>query len=94
MRDLVVVGGGIVGLATSFDDLGWLLAGVGGLLVGTGAALAARALRPGLETTAAFVDVQPPTVVDVVAGLAGRGRAAVVVPVLSSGRPPRACRTS
>ena len=48
-------------------------------------ALAARALRPGLETTAAFVDVQPPTVVDVVAGLAAEGRAAVVVPLLLSG---------
>ena len=45
-------------------------------------ALAARALRPGLRTTAAFVDVQPPTVVDVVAGLDGP---AVVVPVLLSG---------
>ena len=45
-------------------------------------ALAARALRPGLGTTAAFVDVQPPTVVDVLAGL---GRSAVVVPVLLSG---------
>ena len=48
-------------------------------------ALAARALRPGLSTTAAFVDVQPPTVVDVVAGLAADGRAAVVVPLLLSG---------
>lgn len=48
-------------------------------------ALAARALRPGLQTTAAFVDVQPPTVVDVVAGLAADGRAAVVVPLLLSG---------
>jgi sirohydrochlorin ferrochelatase len=48
-------------------------------------ALAARELRPGLVTTAAFVDVQPPTVVDVVAGLAGAGRAAVVVPLLLSG---------
>jgi sirohydrochlorin ferrochelatase len=48
-------------------------------------ALAARRLRPGLETTAAFVDVQPPTVVDVVAGLAGEGRPVVVVPVLLSG---------
>jgi sirohydrochlorin ferrochelatase len=48
-------------------------------------ALAARALRPGLETTAAFVDVQPPTVVDVVAGLAAEGRPAVVVPLLLSG---------
>jgi hypothetical protein len=38
---------GIVGLATSFHDLAWLLAGVGGLLVGTAAALAARALRLG-----------------------------------------------
>jgi sirohydrochlorin ferrochelatase len=48
-------------------------------------ALAARRLRPGLETAAAFVDVQPPTVVDVVAGLAAAGRAAVVVPLLLSG---------
>jgi sirohydrochlorin ferrochelatase len=48
-------------------------------------ALTARRLRPGLETTAAFVDVQPPTVVDVVAGLAARGRPAVVVPLLLSG---------
>ncbi|MEI4271380.1 sirohydrochlorin chelatase [Klenkia sp. LSe6-5] len=45
-------------------------------------ALAARRLRPGLTTSAAFVDVQPPTVVDVVAGLDGP---AVVVPVLLSG---------
>jgi sirohydrochlorin ferrochelatase len=48
-------------------------------------ALAARARRPGLVTTAAFVDVQPPTVVDVVAGLAAEGRPAVVVPLLLSG---------
>ncbi|MCF6508057.1 sirohydrochlorin chelatase [Blastococcus sp. MG754426] len=48
-------------------------------------ALAARALRPGLVTTAAFVDVQPPTVVDVVGGLAAEGRPAVVVPLLLSG---------
>jgi sirohydrochlorin ferrochelatase len=50
-----------------------------------GLALAARRLRPGLETIAAFVDVQPPTVVDVVAGLAAEGRPAVVVPLLLSG---------
>ncbi|MGY2130359.1 sirohydrochlorin chelatase [Blastococcus sp. SYSU DS0617] len=48
-------------------------------------ALAARARRPDLVTTAAFVDVQPPTVVDVVAGLAAEGRPAVVVPLLLSG---------
>ncbi len=48
-------------------------------------ALAARELRPGLVTTAAFVDVQPPSVVDVVAGLAAEERAAVVVPLLLSG---------
>jgi sirohydrochlorin ferrochelatase len=48
-------------------------------------ALAARRQRPGLVTTAAFVDVQPPTVVDVVAGLAAEGRPAVVVPLLLSG---------
>ncbi|WP_051684028.1 sirohydrochlorin chelatase [Blastococcus sp. URHD0036] len=50
-----------------------------------GLALAARELRPGLDTTAAFVDVQPPTVADVVAGLAADGRRAVVVPLLLSG---------
>ena len=48
-------------------------------------ALAARDLRPGLTTTAAFVDVQPPTVADVVAGLSAAGRPAVVVPLLLSG---------
>ena len=48
-------------------------------------ALAARSLRPGLTTAAAFVDVQPPTVVDVVAGLSAAGRPAVVVPLLLSG---------
>jgi sirohydrochlorin ferrochelatase len=48
-------------------------------------ALAARALRPGLTTTAAFVDVQPPTVAAVVAGLHAAGRPAVVVPLLLSG---------
>jgi sirohydrochlorin ferrochelatase len=48
-------------------------------------ALAARALRPGLQTTAAFVDVQPPTVVDVVRGLAETATPAVVVPLLLSG---------
>ena len=48
-------------------------------------ALAARTLRPGLTTSAAFVDVQPPTVVDVVAGLSAAGQATVVVPLLLSG---------
>lgn len=48
-------------------------------------ALAARSLRPGLVTTAAFVDVQPPTVVDVVAELSVAGRPVVVVPLLLSG---------
>jgi sirohydrochlorin ferrochelatase len=48
-------------------------------------ALAARRLRPGLQTTAAFVDVQPPTVVDVVRGLAEAGTPAIVVPLLLSG---------
>ncbi len=42
---------GIVGMATSFHDMGWLLAGVGGLLVGTGAAMLARALRLGALLT-------------------------------------------
>jgi sirohydrochlorin ferrochelatase len=48
-------------------------------------ALAARRLRPGLPTAAAFVDVQPPTVADVVAELTAAGRPAVVVPLLLSG---------
>jgi sirohydrochlorin ferrochelatase len=48
-------------------------------------ALAVRTLRPGLVTTAAFVDVQPPTVSDVVAGLAADGQRAIVVPLLLSG---------
>jgi sirohydrochlorin ferrochelatase len=48
-------------------------------------ALAARVLRPGLVTTAAFVDVQPPTVGDVVTGLAAAGERVVVVPLLLSG---------
>jgi sirohydrochlorin ferrochelatase len=48
-------------------------------------ALAARALRPGLVTTAAFVDVQPPTVADVVTELSAAGCPAVVVPLLLSG---------
>ena len=48
-------------------------------------ALAARRLRPGLTTTAAFVDVQPPTVVDVVTGLSAGGRPSIVVPLLLSG---------
>ena len=42
---------GIVGMATSFHDMGWLLAGVGGLLVGTGAAMLARVLRLGALLT-------------------------------------------
>jgi len=42
---------GIVGLATSFDRPGWLLAGVGGLAVGTLAALVARRLRLGAVPT-------------------------------------------
>jgi sirohydrochlorin ferrochelatase len=48
-------------------------------------ALAARQLRPGLTTTAAFVDVQPPTVADTVAELSAAGQPAVVVPLLLSG---------
>jgi len=48
-------------------------------------ALSARVLRPGLTTMAAFVDVQPPTVVDVVAGLSASGQPAIVVPLLLSG---------
>lgn len=49
-----------------------------------GALVAAlRASRPGLAVSAAFVDVQPPRVADVVAGLGGRP--GVVVPLLLSG---------
>ena len=48
-------------------------------------ALAARRLRPGITTSAAFVDVQPPTVTDVVAELSAADRPAVVVPLLLSG---------
>jgi transglutaminase-like putative cysteine protease len=42
---------GIVGLATSFDDSGWLLAGAGGLVVGTAAALVAARLSLGAFPT-------------------------------------------
>ena len=45
---------GVVGLATSFHDLGWLLAGAGGLAVGALAALAAKALRLGAPLTVAL----------------------------------------
>jgi transglutaminase-like putative cysteine protease len=45
---------GIVGLATGFDDLGWLLAGAGGLLVGTAAGLGAKLLRLGPFPTLAL----------------------------------------
>jgi sirohydrochlorin ferrochelatase len=47
--------------------------------------LAVRAARPDLEVEAAFVDVQPPAVADVVRRLAAAGRPAVVVPLLLSG---------
>lgn len=42
---------GIVGLATSYDDLGWLRAGAGGLVVGTAAALGAKLLGLGPFST-------------------------------------------
>jgi transglutaminase-like putative cysteine protease len=42
---------GLVGLATSFDRPGWLLAGIGGLAVGTAAALVAKRLRLGAVST-------------------------------------------
>jgi transglutaminase-like putative cysteine protease len=45
---------GITGLATGFDDLGWLLAGAGGLVVGTTAALVAGRLRLGAFATVAL----------------------------------------
>jgi len=47
--------------------------------------LAVRALRPELSVRAAFVDVQRPTVADVVAQVVGRGDVPVVVPLLLSG---------
>lgn len=46
--------------------------------------LGVRALRPDLDVEAAFVDVQPPVVADVVARLAEAGRRSVVVPLLLS----------
>lgn len=46
--------------------------------------LAVQAERPGLQVEAAFVDVQPPTVADVVTRLAHGGRRPVVVPLLLS----------
>ena len=45
---------GLVGLATSFEQSTWLVAGIGGLVVGTAAALAAQALRLGPFTTLAL----------------------------------------
>lgn len=47
-------------------------------------ALAAGQLRPGLVIRHAFVDVQPPSVGDVVTELAGQQQPAVVVPLLLS----------
>lgn len=46
---------------------------------------ALRVARPGLDVEAAFVDVQPPRVGDVVRTVARSGRRAVVVPLLLSG---------
>lgn len=46
--------------------------------------LAVRAARPGLPVQAAYVDVQPPAVADVVASVLASGRRAVVVPLLLS----------
>ena len=42
---------GIIGFATAYQDEGWVLAGIGGLLVGTGAAIGAHFLRLGAITT-------------------------------------------
>ena len=47
--------------------------------------LAVRAARPGLTVRAAFVDVQPPAVADLVARLVRGGHGPVVVPLLLSG---------
>jgi len=46
---------------------------------------AVAAARPGLDVEAAFVDVQPPEVGDVVRRITAGGRGAVVVPLLLSG---------
>jgi sirohydrochlorin ferrochelatase len=46
--------------------------------------IAVRQARLGLEAEAAFVDVQPPAVADVVRALADAGRRSVVVPLLLS----------
>jgi sirohydrochlorin ferrochelatase len=45
---------------------------------------AVAAARPGVHVLAAYVDVQQPTVAEVVGGLAAGGRSAVVVPLLLS----------
>ncbi len=45
---------GLVGLATAFTDAGYLLAGVGGLLVGTAVALATARYRVGILVTVAI----------------------------------------
>jgi len=42
---------GIIGFSTAFQDQGWLLAGIGGLVVGTAAAFASHFLRLGTITT-------------------------------------------
>lgn len=47
--------------------------------------IAVRHTRPGLDAEAAFVDVQPPSVADVVGRVNGAGRRCVVVPLLLSG---------
>ncbi len=43
-----------------------------------------RSARPGLAVEAAFVDLQPPRVPQVVQAVTGSGRRAVVVPLLLS----------
>ena len=42
---------GIIGFSSAFEDVGWLVAGVSGLLVGTGAAIASHFLRIGVIPT-------------------------------------------
>ena len=42
---------GIIGFSSAFDDVGWLIASVSGLLVGTGAAIASHFLRIGAIPT-------------------------------------------
>ena len=75
-----VVPGGPVLVACAHGTRGSAGRRVVGSLVG-----ALRSARPGLRVEAAFVDVQPPRVGDVVRAATETGRQAVVAPLLLSG---------